>query len=274
MRHWQADLGEVGRALGTARTVVRRVATGHENHLVDLLVDAAARLVDAAHHGVPGTGKLSQSRHDVLGLETVQARRRLVDEDEAWHVQKLQPEVHALALTARDAALTGFVAADQRVPNRRQAQGANDPIDPALTLRGRRGRQPQARDHVERLLHGAEREQRVVLLHVSADGWKINGCRVEGMALCLQQHVASELSTIRHGDAPRQGVQEAGLAAPRGSEDRRELAWPAAPEGVFQDDLARLSFLRRRQDVCEVLPSQRNRSSRFSPHGCTRSQWG
>mmetsp|Transcript_100210 Transcript_100210/g.323296 ORF Transcript_100210/g.323296 Transcript_100210/m.323296 type:complete len:256 (-) Transcript_100210:220-987(-) len=211
--HGVADAPEVLGALQHALTGVGGPALREQDDLVHELVDAAPRLVDAADDGVPRLRQLLERQHDVLGLEAVQAGGGLVHEDELRLVHQLQAEVDPLPLAARDATLPRLVAAHERLPHWRQAEQADDFVRAACPLLRAHLRQAELGRHAQRLLHGAQGEERIVLLHVGAHAGQVHAGRVEGRALGLQQHRPRERGARQGGGAAGQRVQEAALAA-------------------------------------------------------------
>ena len=130
-------------------------------------VNGGAGLVDCRNHRAPVLCEIPQRLDHVLGLERVEARRGLVEEHEAWVAHHLDPDVHALLLSPRDA--TDERVADLGVRALGEAELGDVLLGDGALLGWREGlRQAQLRLQQHRLSHGEHVKELAVLDHIRA----------------------------------------------------------------------------------------------------------
>ena len=248
LRHGRAQRCEVRRASRPAVPGVHQPSAGEQHELVHQRVDGGSRLVHRGHHRPPlFPREVLQRGHYVQRLERVQTRRGLVHEDELRVVQEVHADGDALALAARNAA--NDLVADARVGGGDQAEVGDDQLDRALLLlQGHFRSQAELRGEHERLAHGGQSEERVLLLHVRAHARHLAGRRDDP---AVREHRARDLGTRAARNAERQRVEQGGLAAPARAHEREQGAALGLAADVRQDGLhlhVRRVGIRRRVD--------------------------
>mmetsp|Transcript_159401 Transcript_159401/g.511423 ORF Transcript_159401/g.511423 Transcript_159401/m.511423 type:complete len:229 (+) Transcript_159401:1003-1689(+) len=173
LRYGKSCRGKKAVALWACRSTIDDTAIGQEHDLIQDLVDAAPRLMDAHHDCVALLGQTLERLHDTHRLEAVQARCGLVHKDQTRLVEQLATDVDTLPLTTRHPSLARHVTANDRVRDRCQTKLRQCPLHTRVSIRS--VGQAQSCNHRQGLTHRGKREQCIVLLHICNHGWQVEG---------------------------------------------------------------------------------------------------
>mmetsp|Transcript_6140 Transcript_6140/g.19240 ORF Transcript_6140/g.19240 Transcript_6140/m.19240 type:complete len:458 (-) Transcript_6140:85-1458(-) len=161
----------------------------HEQRRVQQFKGALRGLVDREHYDAVVRRQLAQRRHEAVGGCRVQARRRLVEQQDPRRADHAHRDRDAPPLAARHALHRRRVAAELRVRDVREAERAERFVNRRRPLsRARTDGQRELRGEPDALAR-RERERQVVLLaHVRDHCWQAHA--VLGDRVTADKHAA------------------------------------------------------------------------------------
>mmetsp|Transcript_17005 Transcript_17005/g.52199 ORF Transcript_17005/g.52199 Transcript_17005/m.52199 type:complete len:619 (-) Transcript_17005:449-2305(-) len=214
LRHGAPDGVEVLDGLVHAAEV-GAAAAREQQALVEELPELRRRLVDGHGHGVAHAAEHVQLSHDAHGAHSVEARGGLVEQDHGRLADDLHRHAQAPLLPAAEA--LAEEVADDDVGGVHEAAAAHDDLDARLPLRARerRGQREERAVH-ERLAHGEDAHERVLLGHVA----HVAAAGLDAELGAVREHAARLRAECR---APREDVQQRRLAGAAGAHDGHHL---------------------------------------------------
>jgi len=208
------------------RPEVDGAALGEEHELVEQLEHLARRLVDDRQHRLAARGQAADGRHHEVGGRRVQARGRLVQEQDGRAGHELHADRDAALLPPRDP--TQRPVPDEGVGRLGHPELREQVVDELLALRGRQPGHADAGGVGERLPHRQRAHEEVVLGDVRRLAVReVRGVPVDGQ---LPRHIDVL------GRTTGQAVEEGGLAGARRTHDGEQMTWLAVPVDSVEDE--------------------------------------